>query len=504
MNPKILNNTELDDYKNQDQFNFAPKAFAIKHFLENNLSALEKNKMLVLYGDWGSGKTSLMKHIEKEINPSIYKTIFFHAWEHEKDENLALSLCDALTDCIKDKTSEVIKDFMKGALLTFKSFASGVTLKSSSLLSGLGLEFEFSGEKYIEAIDKALKDKPEPSFFIKNEEFKKKFRAVEELILADSKALKILVFVDDLDRCEPENVLNLITALKLFFTYGDKTVFFSGMDKEAVTKAVKTKYKDVVKAEEYMEKVFDISFNMPKTYILINMLKPHFEGNFQSLNGHNFTNSEIIEDFLRSINFTIPRHIKKVLSKYEILKSFKMQSTVSGEFASLIPDILNSRGGNIFETIYCIFFIILFEFNVDKFKEIEDYEKKLANYIDPVILSSKTINNNTSPASAASLINSFYRVIDIESKSVKEIFNYNSGSTLHFLSFLLIFAHDHPKYLSIGNNTTNENFLTCFNDNDILSLFCRFLIKYEKDIMNPNNQTNYILWDLFSMVKYLL
>ncbi|MGI4021985.1 MAG: KAP family P-loop NTPase fold protein [Janthinobacterium lividum] len=507
---KILNNKELGNYKEEDQFNFIVKADAIKYFLEFNTESLEINKMLVLYGDWGSGKTSLMKHIEKEINKNIYKTIFFHAWEHEKDENLALSLCDALTDCVKDNTSEIVKDFMKAALLTFKSFASGITLKSSALLSGLGLEFEFSGEKYIEAIDKALESKTEPSFFIKNSKFKEKFRAVEDLIIKDSGAQKILVFVDDLDRCEPENVLNLITALKLFFTYGDKTVFFSGMDKEAVTKAVKTKYKDVVKAEEYLEKVFDIAFNMPKTFILTKMLEPHFDGSFISIDRNVFKNTDIIEDLLQTIGFTNPRHIKKVLSKYEILKSFKVLQSVPNDFKKIIPNILDlDKSGNIFETIYCLFFIILYEFYLNEFKEIEDYDEKMSRYIEPALNFLKETKEDYKYSTTILFIDDQYKIEDVKIKSIKEIFtkvkNESNGiSKLTFTSFLLIFAHMHPKFLEVGYGVNDSSFLNSFNDNNILSLFCKFLIKYEKDIMNPVNQTDYILWNLFSMVKYLL
>src|SRR2546430_1532997 len=147
MNPNLLPNRELDNYKEQDSFNFLIKAEAIRIFLEQNTVALEKNKMLVLYGDWGSGKTSLMRHIDKS-----------------------------------------------------------------------------------------------------NKVFKENFTKIENALLQEQEK-KILVFIDDLDRCEPENVLNLITALKLFFTYGEKTVFFAGMDKEAVNKAVQTKYHNVIKSE---------------------------------------------------------------------------------------------------------------------------------------------------------------------------------------------------------------------------------------------------------------
>src|SRR4051812_45345449 len=125
MNTNLLSNREIENYEVEDSFNFKVKADAIKAFLEYNSTSLEQNKMLVLYGDWGSGKTSLMKHIESKIDKGIYFPIFFQAWEHEKDENLPLSLCDALTTIVVGE-NEIVKNFMKGALSTLRSFTSGI------------------------------------------------------------------------------------------------------------------------------------------------------------------------------------------------------------------------------------------------------------------------------------------------------------------------------------------------------------------------------------------
>lgn len=198
MDANLLSNKELENYEVEDNFDFKIKGNAIKTFLEFNHSQLDRNKMVVLYGEWGSGKTSLMKHIVQTLNKSIYCPIFFHAWEHEKDENLALSLCDALIKQAEvDQT--VIKDFMKGAVLTLKSFVSAFTVKSSGLLSGLGMDAEFSGKEYIKAIDEAFDKGETISFYKENDEFKKSFKEIEKLILKKNNAKRILVFVDDLD-----------------------------------------------------------------------------------------------------------------------------------------------------------------------------------------------------------------------------------------------------------------------------------------------------------------
>ncbi len=504
MNPKLHSNRELNDYTLNDSFNFLTKADAIKIFLEQNPASLEQNKMIVLYGDWGSGKTSLMRHIESTIEP-IYKTIFFQAWEHEKDENLALSLCDSITSCLQDKASKLVKEFMKGALLTLKSFASGVTFKSSSLLSGLGIDLEISGEKIVKEINDAIDNSKHPSFYSTNNAFKEKFIEVENTLLKQANAQKLLIFIDDLDRCEPENVLNLITALKLFFTYGKNSVFFCGIDKEAVTKAVKTKYKDVIKSEEYMEKVFDISFSMPKTFSLTKLLEPYFPGETTLNNGQHIKSALLIESFFNSIRFTNPRHVKKVLNKYEIIKSFKVLSTISEDIRKLIPDIISEENeGNTFETIYCLFFIILYEFHFDYFVELEAYEEKMEKYIEPLLTYAKNTNGDNNQANLSNTFRSRYIVDNYKQTSLKFLLDTRpiSGLSFQYFKFLFMFSHSNPPHLALLDERDLEAYGRSFNDKSILTLYCKFLIKHKEEI--TLSATDYPIWNLFEMVKYLL
>jgi len=506
MNPNLVTNKELENYVEQDDFNFLGKAEAIRIFLEQNSTSLKKNKMIVLYGEWGSGKTSLMKHIEQTVDKTIYKSIFFHAWEHEKDENLALSLCDALTDNLSD-SSQIIRSFMKGALLAFRGFTSGVTLKTPAWLSGLGLDFEMSGEKMNKTIDKALKD-DKLSFYTSNKDFKENFCKIEHLILKQSDAQKLLVFVDDLDRCEPENVLNLLTALKLFFTYGENTIFFCGIDKNAIKKAVQTKYHDVIKSEEYLEKVFDISFHMPRTVLLRTMLTTHFKGSTLLSNGNYVSSVEIIEDFFQSTRFTNPRHVKKILNKYEIIKGFKEFDAIAAETRAYIPNIINSDGrGNVFETIFCLFAIILYEFYSEDFLELESYEEKMQKYTAPLYKNAQSLPTSPEPYNSITFQIMANLVIDncktfslnsLRSRVVK----HNESDQYYFTRFVIFFSHGHPDLFRVfGDNEINA-YQNYFVDKEFTTLFCKFLIRSKEEIIH--HATDYPIWNLFEMVRYLL
>lgn len=113
-----------------DLFELIPKANAITNVLKSCVYSSDErydNNMIALYGNWGSGKTSLMRYIEKQLTEfnrpktigilpmltkkdlgmgscirgtkeTAIKTVFFEAWKYEKDSNLALSLFEQILD----------------------------------------------------------------------------------------------------------------------------------------------------------------------------------------------------------------------------------------------------------------------------------------------------------------------------------------------------------------------------------------------------------------------
>ena len=90
----------------EDLFNTKPKADMLKDFLANYQLTLEDNRMIVLYGEWGSGKTSILNYLKEELS-DYYETIIFDAWKYEKDGNLPLSLFEAIYDASKDNERKI-------------------------------------------------------------------------------------------------------------------------------------------------------------------------------------------------------------------------------------------------------------------------------------------------------------------------------------------------------------------------------------------------------------
>lgn len=234
-----------------------------------------------------------------------------------------------------------------------------------------GPYLEFNASALVEEISKD----EELTFYKALENFKTEFVSLEDFITKGNSPKYNIVFIDDLDRCEPEQVLNLLSAIKLFFTYGEKTIFFCGIDKKAVEQAVKTKYGEIVKANEYLEKIFDVSFSMPEHDDILKLVSVYFDDREIKLGKFEGKLNEKIAGFFRELNFTNPRRVKKVLNKYLILSNFKT-ILKDNKYKDVIPNIYVDEDGNFFETILTLYFLCLFEYDKDAFEIFNDLSLK--------------------------------------------------------------------------------------------------------------------------------
>lgn len=483
---KLLKSNMPLEWKNEeeDEFGILTKAKMIKNFLQSIQCCSADLKMFALYGEWGSGKTSLMKWLAKELkSTSRYKVIYFESWRHEKDDNIAMSLLDVIC------SQTVQGEHYQGKKLLWDTAGRILKACAKSVSFNLGI-LKVDPNTALTSLENDGKLE-KSSFCEQVSTFKVEYRKLEDFILGTDNDSKIIVFVDDLDRCEPENVLNLLSAIKLFFTYGQRTIYFCGLDKDAVSKAVKIKYQDTIKADEYLEKVFDICFNMPQQFDL-NKMVDHYFGDFFGKNK--------IAEFFKAIGFTNPRHVKKVLNKFVILKYFKENGL---DKESIIPDISLSSESSTYRIMLVLLFIVLYEFYKDKFYELKSYDAKIHNYSIKQTLSGDKglftdIITNGYPATVMDM--TFDEFVGL-------IFDMEDTQYLWYISLFTPPAKD--KYFTANELIEEENmtdylrqFKDINKDNSLLVGFCEFL--WINKEMYLNERSDYKIWNLFAMAETIL
>lgn len=237
-----------------------------------------------VYGDWGSGKSSLMKMVKKSLDTDKNTlTVEFNGWLFEGYEDAKTALCGTiLYEMHKHekrfakakKKIKALLDKVDGGKLLSKGVKYGLDflltggigsiteLTLTGLVSAVKQKAGDVSEDEIKKVVDALKVDDTKRAEIKN--FRKTFKEVFE----ECKGERLVVFIDELDRCTPDTVLDIFEAIRLFL-YVPGTTFIIGADERLVSYAVKTKYKDIPGhdidiSKEYLEKLVQYPVKIPQ------------------------------------------------------------------------------------------------------------------------------------------------------------------------------------------------------------------------------------------------
>lgn len=218
-----------------------------------------------VFGSWGSGKTSLMQMLREHIGARAAKeagdgkpkvvTLWFNAWRYEGKEEIQSALIHAiLRELTKERT--LVGD-VKATLDRLKKGASVLKLAKTIAKSAITLTPDFAG-----LLD-SFKDESE-QVAETMEQFEQDF----ESLLRSVDVARIIVFIDDLDRCSSEKIVEAFETIKLFLNTPE-TTFVIGADAPKIEQAIGTIYQVAERtrstfARDYLEKIVQLPFSIPE------------------------------------------------------------------------------------------------------------------------------------------------------------------------------------------------------------------------------------------------
>lgn len=231
-----------------------------------------------VFGDWGSGKSSLMKMIaEKYESEKDILVIKFNGWLFEGYEDTKTVLMGRIVDEIIKKRKFSEKAYKLASKLLKK--IDVIKLSGSAIKYGLG--YATMGPAGVAALsvgDAAAKLKEvDYEAYIKQaqsedsadsirsniQEFHENF---EELI-NETKITKIVVLIDDLDRCSTDTIISTLEAIKLFL-FTKQTAFILGADERLIKYAVRRRFPEIPGdsievGRDYLEKLIQYPIRIP-------------------------------------------------------------------------------------------------------------------------------------------------------------------------------------------------------------------------------------------------
>lgn len=250
------------------------------------LSDLKGGSAIALNGAWGSGKTFFVRQAkmiidiynhnsdiyDESINAeelesiklvynkfnsreekklSIMGTVYYDAWKYDDTKDPLLSLIYCIMTRYNENIDTSKIEWMKNALCKslplFKGLVKSVT--------GVDLKETLEGIKNI--ID------------TKEDWFKeiKKQNDLEKGInhfltdIIDKNEEKLIIFIDELDRCNPHYAVKLLERVKHYFNHKN-VVFVISYNKLELQHSIKTLYGVGFDADKYLERFFDYEYRL--------------------------------------------------------------------------------------------------------------------------------------------------------------------------------------------------------------------------------------------------
>lgn len=217
-----------------------------------------------IFGEWGTGKTSLMRMVENRLSSEEEViTVWFNAWRFEKEEHPIVPLVATIVRELERHKSfvDTMKDHGKSLVKALRAVAYGFSAKSKVKVPGFAeIEASFVAK---EMIDREESLTPDPLL-----DRSLYYEAFESLSAIDfPKNARVVVLIDDLDRCFPDQAIRLLESIKLVLCQPG-FVFVLGVARQVIEGYLQHRYAkeygiEGFEGQSYLDKIVQLPFHIP-------------------------------------------------------------------------------------------------------------------------------------------------------------------------------------------------------------------------------------------------
>ena len=234
------------------------------------LNSFDSSTSIALDASWGAGKTFFVKQTKMVLdcyNPNIkvidstasdrvkkvvknlsktelelqpFVTVYYDAWINDNDEDPILSLVYSILKCADSDFNFIVGQGILSAVTNIADVLSGLPI--TSVLSSL------KGKDLLESIRS-----------------KKAFDTlVTEFLssLLPERGERLVVFVDELDRCNPDYAVKFLERIKHYFC-DDRITFVFSVNMGELQHSIQHHYGNNFDACRYLDRFFDLRLDLP-------------------------------------------------------------------------------------------------------------------------------------------------------------------------------------------------------------------------------------------------
>ena len=233
------------------------------------LNSIEDSCTIALDGDWGSGKTFFIKQVQMiidayngkldktyatniqekfgDINRVSQITVYYDAWENDGEADPLLSiLYEIITTFDYDIKNFSRNDASQIPMTLLKSISEMLTTK-------------FFGVSSKDTIEKLSSTNPFDQIR-NNKDLKEKISTFLQEVKIE-RGNKLIIFVDELDRCNPTYAVKTLERIKHYFSSPD-IIFVLAVNLSELQNTIKQYYGNSFNAYQYLDRFFDLRLDL--------------------------------------------------------------------------------------------------------------------------------------------------------------------------------------------------------------------------------------------------
>jgi len=249
----------IDDVEEAPTHDFISLSKTISNLIRNSTPHFT----IGIYGEWGTGKTTLMKSIETNLQAAdLYEggekilPIWFNAWKYEREDSLAtVSLLKTVGYAMAghQRFDTLSKTIFKGLTIVSKDMMQQIAMQVVSKQNSIDDE---EIDQKMDYLNKLYRDSV---YYEGLDKIKEEIYSIRE----KDPECRVVIFIDDLDRCSPNKALEVLESIKLFLDL-EGFVFVIGLSHKTVTQLITRAYETTgIKGEDYIKKIIQIPIKIP-------------------------------------------------------------------------------------------------------------------------------------------------------------------------------------------------------------------------------------------------
>jgi hypothetical protein len=212
----------------------------------------EESPCIAIFGPWGTGKTGILNLIGRRLNPEKFVWYQIDAWHNQRGDLVILEILRMLFH----SAGPDFKDVFLRLIWAF----SGQTIPS---LVTTFIPDPINPQHLAEAIHKAY---PHGVPSSRESLIKAEFAKLTDRLTFNG-AKRLVLAIDNLDRCRPEAAIHVLETLHLI-THVPHCAFIIAADQQVLVSFLNREYRETdFSGTKYLEKVFPYYFRVPDPWV---------------------------------------------------------------------------------------------------------------------------------------------------------------------------------------------------------------------------------------------